>query len=593
MNFIKFYAGQEWEAYRFLGAHFQGERAVFRVFAPSAQGLSVIGSFNGWQDTPMKRIYDGNFWECVIPEAKRGDLYKFRIYQQDGRAVDHCDPFAQYSELRPGTASVLWDLEPWEEETPFRCHGGAGDPVNIYELHAGSWKKPEEGFFTYRELADQLVPYLAERGYNFLELLPLCEHPCDQSWGYQATGYFSPTSRYGTPQDLRALIQACHRAGIGVLLDFVPVHFAVNDYALWRFDGTSLFEYPHSAVGYSEWGSCNFMHSRGEVRSFLLSAAHYWMKEFHFDGLRIDAVRNLLYWQGDEGRGVNQSGVQFLKDLNRGLKERFPQAVLVAEDSSQYPGVTAPVDQGGLGFTYKWDLGWMHDTLSFFQAPPQERLAHPEKLTFSLHYFYKERYLLPLSHDEVVHGKATILQKMNGDSQEDKFAQVRLLYLAMFAHPGKKLNFMGNELGMFREWDESRPLDWELLSYPRHDALFHYLTELHQLYLAHDALFAWDYRPEGFQWLALGDRVPGAFAFLRRSSQETLLAALNASPEKVSLSLELPEGSQVTPLLSSAWQRFGGPCPPEQTPQTAGKTGITLSLPRYAGCLYRVRAEGL
>ena len=436
MNFIKFYAGQEWEAYRFLGAHFQGEQAVFRVFAPSAQGLSVIGSFNGWQDTPMKRIYDGNFWECVIPEAKRGDLYKFRIYQQDGRAVDHCDPFAQYSELRPGTASVLWDLEPWEEETPFRCHGGAGDPVNIYELHAGSWKKPEEGFFTYRELADQLVPYLAERGYNFLELLPLCEHPCDQSWGYQATGYFSPTSRYGTPQDLRALIQACHRAGIGVLLDFVPVHFAVNDYALWRFDGTSLFEYPHSAVGYSEWGSCNFMHSRGEVRSFLLSAAHYWMKEFHFDGLRIDAVRNLLYWQGDEGRGVNQSGVQFLKDLNRGLKERFPQAVLVAEDSSQYPGVTAPVDQGGLGFTYKWDLGWMHDTLSFFQAPPQERLAHPEKLTFSLHYFYKERYLLPLSHDEVVHGKATILQKMNGDSQEDKFAQVRLLYLAMFAHPG-------------------------------------------------------------------------------------------------------------------------------------------------------------
>ena len=318
-------------------------------------------------------------------------------------------------------------------------------------------KKPEEGFFTYRELADQLVPYLAERGYNFLELLPLCEHPCDQSWGYQATGYFSPTSRYGTPQDLRALIQACHRAGIGVLLDFVPVHFAVNDYALWRFDGTSLFEYPHSAVGYSEWGSCNFMHSRGEVRSFLLSAAHYWMKEFHFDGLRIDAVRNLLYWQGDEGRGVNQSGVQFLKDLNRGLGERFPQAVL-AEDSSQYPGVTAPVDQGGLGFTYKWDLGWMHDTLSYSEiARPQERLAHPEKLTFSLHYFYKERYLLPLSHDEVVHGKATILQKMNGDSQEDKFAQVRLLYLAMFAHPGKKLNFMGNELACSENGTKAAP----------------------------------------------------------------------------------------------------------------------------------------
>ena len=374
MDLLGFYLGEEFEAYRYLGAQLTEDGVYFRTFAPEAIKISVIGEFNGWTETPMQKIYDGNFWEAFIPEAKKGMMYKYRIYRKDGSFIDHCDPYGFGAELRPQNASVLRSIDEYDfqDKSWMRKRKVNFDqPLNIYELHAGSWKKKGDGdtdWYDYEELAEKLIPYLKETGYNYLELMPLSEHPSDESWGYQITGFFSPTSRYGTPAQLQEFVDKCHRNEIGVIMDFVPVHFAVNDYALWNYDGSALYEYPHHDVGVSEWGSCNFMHSRGEVRSFLQSAANYWLKEYHFDGIRMDAVRNLIYWNGQPERGENMSAIQFLQRMNTGLKERFPDAMLIAEDSTAYPGVTAPVQEGGLGFDYKWDLGWMHDTLEFFQT---------------------------------------------------------------------------------------------------------------------------------------------------------------------------------------------------------------------------------
>ena len=318
-------------------------------------------------------------------------------------------------------------------------------------------------------MIDILIPYLKENDYNYIEIMPLSEHPCDESWGYQNTGFFSPTSRYGTAEELMKFIDACHKNDIGVIMDFVPVHFAVDHYALADYDGTSLYEYPHQDVGVSEWGSCNFMHSRGEVRSFLQSAANYWLSVYHVDGIRMDAISRIIYWQGEPARGVNNNAVDFIREMNRGLKTLHPTAMLSAEDSTSFEGVTKPADQGGLGFDLKWNMGWMHDTLDYFATPFGERPGCYGKLLFSMHYFYNELYLLALSHDEVVHGKKTIIDKLWG-SYAEKCAQLRTLYFYMYTHPGKKLNFMGNELAHFREWDEKRELDWDLLKYPFHDA---------------------------------------------------------------------------------------------------------------------------
>ena len=390
MDYYNFYTGQEFEAYTYLGAHIkeQGD-VVFRTFAPNALRISVIGDFNHWQETPMKKIYDGNFWECHIDNALQGMKYKYRIYDRNGNFLDHCDPYGFYADLRPEASSIIYGLSNYrfsDKKYLNRRKSTEQRPVNIYEIHAGSWKKPEDHerpFYSYRELADLLIPYLTENHYNFAELMPLHEYPCDESWGYQATGFFSPTSRYGTPDDLRYFIDRCHEENIGVILDFVPVHFAVNDYGFLKYDGTALYEYPHSDIGINEWGSCNFMHSRGEVRSFLQSSAYYWLKEFHFDGLRIDAVSNLIYWQGDKERGENPSAIRFIQTMNAGLKKRCPEGILIAEDSTVYPGVTATVAEGGLGFDYKWDLGWMNDTLSYMQTAPAERRKQHDKYILS------------------------------------------------------------------------------------------------------------------------------------------------------------------------------------------------------------------
>lgn len=489
MDFYGFYTGKIFDAYKYLGAHINRgengkvEEVVFRTFAPSASRISVIGEFNGWTETPMEKVHDGNFWEMISKEAKPGMMYKYRIYDRAGNCIDHCDPYGYGMELRPNTASIIRDMD------AYKFHDGkwmkkrsdhSELPLNVYELHFGSFRKPSEepdAWYDYEEMADILLPYLKENGYNYLEIMPLNEYPCDESWGYQGTGFFSPTSRYGTADQLKYFVNRCHENDIGVILDFVPVHFAVDDYALANYDGTALYEYPHSDVGDSEWGSRNFMHSRGEVRSFLQSAAEYWLNEYHIDGLRMDAISRAIYWQGMPERGVNSNAVEFLRYMNQGLKERHPSVILAAEDSTSFPGVTKPVEEGGLGFDYKWNMGWMNDTLDYFRTAPEYRTRDYHKLTFSMMYYYDERYLLPLSHDEVVHGKATILQKMYGD-YEQKFPQARAFYMYMYAHPGKKLNFMGNEIGHFREWDEKRELDWNLLTFPAHQDFHRFMEDL-------------------------------------------------------------------------------------------------------------------
>lgn len=566
MDFYGFYTGKEFEAYAYLGAHLKNNGVVFRTFAPNAFKISVIGDFNQWQETPMKKIYDGNFWECHVENAGQGMKYKYRIYDKNGNFLDHCDPYAFYSDLRPETASIIYGLSNYAfTDKPYlrRQQNTEHQPLNIYEIHAGSWKKPEtddaESFYNYRELADLLIPYLVENYYNCVELMPLNEYPCDKSWGYQATGFFSPTSRYGTPDDLRYFIDKCHAENIGVILDFVSVHFALNDYALLKYDGTALYEYPHRDIGVSEWGSCNFMHSRGEVRSFLQSSAYYWLREFHFDGLRFDAVSNLVYWQGNKERGENQSAIRFIKTMNAGLKQRCPNAILIAEDSSVYPGVTASVKDGGLGFDYKWDLGWMNDTLSYMQAPALERKKQYNKLTFSMMYFYNERYLLPLSHDEVVHGKASIVQKMNGNTYEEKFAQARLLYMYMFIHPGKKLNFMGNEIGIFREWDEKRSLDWKLLSYSQHEKFYHFMRQLNFTYTQNVAFYEKDYERDGFEWLDYQNSKYPIVAILRKAEKQEILAVLNFGDiDLCNYKIKLPKNQHIVLLLDSNNEFWGG-----------------------------------
>ena len=569
MDFYGFYTGKSFDAYKYLGAHVlkseggaKGKtEVIFRTFAPSASRISVIGEFNGWTESPMNRVHDGNFWEFCSEEAKPGMMYKYKIYDWAGNCVDHCDPYGYGMELRPNTASIIREMDTYEfhdEKWMKKRSDHKKKPLNIYEIHFGSFRKPSgepDAWYTYEELAECLIPYLKENGYNYVEIMPLNEYPCDESWGYQGTGFFSPTSRYGTADQLKKFVDACHREEIGVILDFVPVHFAVDWYALADYDGTALYEYPHSDVGYSEWGSRNFMHSRGEVRSFLQSAADYWISEYHMDGLRMDAISRAIYWQGMPERGVNSNAVDFLRYMNMRLKERHPSIILAAEDSTSFPGVTKPAAEGGLGFDYKWDMGWMNDTLDYFRTAPEYRTENYHKLTFSMAYYYDERYLLPLSHDEVVHGKATILQKMYGD-YEIKFPQARAFYMYMYAHPGKKLNFMGNELGHFREWDEKRELDWNLLEYPAHQEFREFMKALNRFYLEHPAFSAEDYTQKGFRWIECDAAEQCVYAFERRGGKERIAAVFNFSDKEQDIELGIPGATGLSGIFASEDREF-------------------------------------
>ena len=579
MNLQKFYIGEAFDTYEYFGAHLEDGGVVFRTYAPNAYRITITGQFNNWQEQPMEQLHQSGVWVGFFKDAQPGQMYKYVVYGQNGR-VEHCDPYGFGMELRPGACSIIRNLSEYTftDEKWMRERTRAYDkPLNIYELHLGSWKMKGDKWYSYDEIADELIAYLKEYGYNYVEFMPLSEHPFDGSWGYQNTGFFAPTSRYGTAAQLMELIDKLHNAGIGAIMDFVPVHFAVDAYGLKEYDGTALYEYPHKDVGESEWGSYNFIHSRREVACFLQSAANYWLKEYHFDGLRMDAVSRLIYWQGDEKRGENGVTINFLKVMNKGLHALHPTAMLIAEDSTAYQGVTKDVDKGGLGFDYKWDLGWMHDTLKYFECHPYDRAFMPDKITFSIFYAYNERYILPFSHDEVVHGKKTIIDKLNG-SYEQKFAQARLLYLYMMTHPGKKLNFMGNELAMFREWNEKREPDWELLKMPAHDSFHRYILELNKIYLKKAALWELDHTYDGFKWVDCKSDNKCVFAYTRTGKKNTVLAVFNFSDKEAKIEPEL--SGKVTMLLNTDWELFGG-----QTAKSALKT-LVKTIPPFTGLLY-------
>ncbi len=593
MDYHGFYTGQILDAYEFLGCHLTEEGAVFRTFAPAAAAISVIGDFNGWTETPMNRIHNGSFWECYIPDIQEGTMYKYRIHRNDGLAIDHADPYGFGMECPPASASVVrslynykWKDASWmKKRTDYK-----NSALNIYEVHLGSWRKKQDNtWYSYAEIAEPLISYAKEKGYNYIEIMPLAEHPCDNSWGYQQTGFYSPTARYGTPNELRYLIDYAHQHDIGVILDFVPVHFAVDGYALTDYDGTPLYEYPNAAVGTSEWGSKNFNHSRGEVQCFLQSNAAYWLKEFHFDGLRIDALSNIIYWQGNKERGVIDRAVEFIKHMNASLKHAFPTAMLIAEDSTSFGGVTKPVEQGGLGFDYKWDMGWMNDTLAYFKNHPYDRSRDYHKLTFSMMYYYGERFLLPLSHDEVVHGKATILQKMHGE-YEEKFPQARAMYLYMYTHPGKKLNFMGTEFGQLREWDEKREQDWDILNYPIHDAFSKFLQDLSKIYLKNPALSEQDYTENGFQWVDCHQEEKCIYVFERRSSEQRLFVIFNFSDQKQTYQLNTKDYSSLKLLLATDNEIYGGTekYPARKTIKTTGEAK-EITINGFTGMLFEVK----
>ena len=570
MDMHEFYMGNIFDAYEFFGAHKENGCMVFRTFAPQAKQVSLTGEWNGWQEQPMQK--NGQVWEAWNDNADFDQMYKYIIYGSDGSRREHCDPYGFGMELRPNYASYTRDLSAYSfnDEQWMRSRTKNYDsPMNIYELHLGSWMHDpnnENGWYSYSGIADKLIKYCKRFHFTHIELMPISEHPADVSWGYQNTGFFAPTSRYGTASQLMELIDKCHQNCIGVILDFVPVHFAIDDYALIKYDGSELYEYNNSNVTISEWGTCNFNFSRREVMCFMMSAADYWLTKYHADGLRMDAISRAIYWMGDEHRGVNPTSLDFIKRMNSGLRQRHPTAMLIAEDSTAYPKITAPVEYGGLGFDYKWDLGFMHDTLNFLKTPPAERPVHYHKLTFSMMYFYNELYLLPFSHDENVHGKATIIQKMWGD-YEDKFPQARSFYMYLFTHPGKKLTFMGSEFAQFREWDETKEQDWFMLQYPKHDSFREYFGKLGELYTSRPALYCGDYNSESFRWLIVNDESECVYAYERICGEEVIVCVFNFSDKEKVISLPLGERGILSELLNSEWDIYSGSVHKPESPE--------------------------
>ena len=576
-----FGAGTHYEIYEKMGGRLmthEGARgAAFSVWAPNAKAVSVIGDFNNWdaRRSPMRRLGESGIWELFLPAAAEGDKYKFHVTQCDGRVVDKTDPYGVYAEVRPNNASVLYPLKryKWKDRrwmTARRKYDFKTAPMNIYEVHLGSWKRAEgDRFLTYTELAEQLIPYVKEMGYTHIEMLPVEEHPFDGSWGYQVTGYYAPTSRYGSPDEFKQFVDACHQNGISVILDWVPAHFPKDDFALARFDGTALYEHQDPRLGeHIQWGTYIFNYGRKEVANFLLANALYWMDIFHIDGLRVDAVASLLRLDfcKEEGQWLpnvyggseNLEAIEFLKHMNSVIAEREPGALMIAEDSTAWPGVTKKVDEGGLGFSLKWNMGWMNDFLSYIKIDPIYRKYHQNKLTFGMAYHYAENFVLVLSHDEVVHTKSSMIGKMPGDVWQS-FANLRLSYGFMMGHPGKKLLFMGGEFAQYSEWSEARSLDWHLLQYADHQEMQAYVKELNHLYAEEPAFWAEDFDPNGFQWIECDDAESSIVSFVRRSEEKELVFLCNFTPVvHRGFSLGVPQEGVYHERLNSDAARFGG-----------------------------------
>lgn len=586
--------GNHHHAYKWMGSHTKTADGVngthFVVAAPSASRVSVIGSFNNWDGRThgMRKYHDQGIWEIFIPHITEGDLYKYEIKSHTTDApMKKADPYGRFSEMRPGTASKVWNSSyEWKDQEWMESRQQIQDhnqPISIYEVHPGSWKRKvdeDPGFLSYRELGDDLVPYVKEMGFTHIELMPIAEHPYDPSWGYQITGYYAPTSRFGNPDDLRYFVDKCHQTGIGLIVDWVPAHFTKDEHGLRQFDGTALYEHEDPRQGeHRDWGTCIFNFGRSEVMNFLISNAIYWLEEFHIDGLRVDAVASMLYldYSREEGEWIpNQYGgrenleaIHFLRRFNEVTHQYYPGILNFAEESTSYQGVSQPTSSGGLGFDFKWNMGWMNDTLTYIEKDPIFRKYHQDQLSFSLIYAFSEQFVLPLSHDEVVHMKQSLLAKMPGDDWQ-KFANLRLLYTYMFGHPGKKLLFMGDEFAQWNEWTEAQSIDWHLLQWDTHKGIQNLVKDLNDTYKEEPAFYEVDSRWEGFEWIDMSDADNSLLSFIRRAKDPDnfLVFLLNFTPTThQEYTFGVPKAGEYEVIFNSDSDYYGG--------SNAGPTAVT------------------
>ncbi len=619
--------GNHFQIYEKLGAKIKtidGVKGVrFAVWAPNAKSVSVVGNFNYWNadSHPMENVLNSGVWALFVPDLKEGEVYKYAITTQFGSVHLKADPFAFQSEIRPRTASVVNSLESfkWNDNLWLEKRSQMDfqkSPFSIYEVHLGSWKKDykneyfpnDAGYKSYRQIAYELVDYVKQMGYSHIELLPIMEHPLDESWGYQVVSYFAPTSRYGTPQDFMFFVDYCHQNGIGVILDWVPAHFPTDEHGLVNFDGTQLFAYKSWKKGYhKEWGTLVFDYGRNEVRNFLISNALFWFEKYHIDGLRVDAVASMLYldysrndgeWEPNiYGGRENLEAIDFIKKFNEVVHLYHKGIVTIAEESTAFPMVSRPTYIGGLGFDMKWNMGWMNDTLRYFSKEPIHRKYHQNMITFSLWYAFNENFVLPISHDEVVHGKKSLLEKMPGD-QWQRFANLRLFLLYMFGHPGKKLNFMSNDIAQYKEWNVNDSLDWFVQDFEMHKKLNYYFKDLNKMYLQNPALYQQDFKSEGFEWVDFSDADSSVISFLRKSenSNEVLLFVLNMTPVlRENYELGVPYYGYYKEILNSDGIEYGGSgkgnsggVNSNQKTKNQWYHTILLTLPPLGGLVFKV-----